>query len=48
VTWEHRYARIDSRVYLPPKGTNPTMIKLEHDALRVLVPDSVAPQRTAL
>ena len=48
VNWEHSYARIDSRVYLPPTGTNPITIKLEDDALRVLVPDSVAPQQAAL
>lgn len=48
VNWEHSYARIDSRVYLPPKGTNPVDIKLENDGLRVLVPDSVAPQQVAL
>lgn len=48
VNWEHSYARIDSRVYLPPKGTNPVDIKLENDGLRVLVPDSVASQQVAL
>ena len=48
VNWEHSYARIDSRVYLPPKGTNPVDIKLENDGLRVLVPDSVAPQQVAV
>ena len=48
VNWEHSYARIDSRVYLPPKRTNPVDVKLENDALRVLVPDSVAPQQAAL
>jgi diacylglycerol kinase (ATP) len=39
VNWEHSYARIDSRVYLPPKATTPVKIRLENDALRVLVPD---------
>ena len=43
VNWEHSYARIDSRVYLPPKGTNPVDIKLENDGLRVLVPEPVSP-----
>jgi hypothetical protein len=48
VDLEHSYARIDSRVYLPPTGTNPITIRLENDGLRVLVPDSVAPQQVAL
>jgi diacylglycerol kinase (ATP) len=41
VNWERSYARIDSRVYLPPKGASPIKIRLENDGLRVLVPDPV-------
>jgi diacylglycerol kinase (ATP) len=41
VNWEHSYARIDSRVYLPPKEASPIKIKLENDSLTVLVPDAV-------
>jgi diacylglycerol kinase (ATP) len=47
VNWNHSYARIDSRVYLPPEGTNPVKIQLENDGLRVLVPESVPPQQAA-
>jgi diacylglycerol kinase family enzyme len=45
VDWKHSYARIDSRVYLPPKGSNPIKIRLENDGLRVLVPESPLPQQ---
>jgi diacylglycerol kinase (ATP) len=47
VKWKHSYARIDSRVYLPPNGTNPVKIKLENDGLRVLVPEPLPPQQEA-
>jgi len=47
VEWKHSYARIDSRVYLPPKGTNPVKIKLENDGLRVLVPEPALSRQPA-
>ena len=47
VEWRHSYARIDSRVYLPPKGINPVKIKLENDGLQVLVPESDPPPQAS-
>ena len=37
--WEYSHARIDDRVYLPPKSASPIKITLEKDGLTVLVPE---------
>lgn len=37
--WEYGHARIDDRVYLPPRSPSPIEITLDDDGLRVLVPD---------
>ena len=39
LTWKDSYARIDDRVYLPPKSASPVEIKLKEDGVDVLVPD---------
>ena len=39
LNWEYSYARIDDRVYLPPKSARPVKIGLEKDNLTVLVPE---------
>jgi diacylglycerol kinase (ATP) len=36
--WEHSHARIDDRVYLPPKSASPIKITLDEDGVTVLVP----------
>jgi hypothetical protein len=37
--WERGHARIDDRVYLPPKTKSAVKIAIEKESLRVLVPD---------
>ena len=37
--WKRGHARIDDRVYLPPKAASQIEIKLQKDSLRVLVPE---------
>lgn len=38
LNWEHSHARIDDRVYHPPKSVSPVEITLDDCGLRVLVP----------
>jgi diacylglycerol kinase (ATP) len=38
LNWEHSHARIDDRVYYPPKSASPVEITLDDCDLRVLVP----------
>ena len=37
--WERGHARIDDRVYVPPKSASPIKISIEEKSLRVLVPE---------
>ena len=37
--WEHSHARIDDRVYVPPKSVSPIKITLDGEAVTVLVPE---------
>jgi hypothetical protein len=37
--WEHGHARIDDRVYYPPKKASPVKITFDDCGLRVLVPE---------
>lgn len=39
LNWQYSYARIDDRVYLPPKSARPVKIGLEKDSVTVLVPE---------
>jgi len=43
--WKRGHARVDDRVYLPPKAASQIKIKLEKDSLRVLVPESNGAER---
>jgi diacylglycerol kinase family enzyme len=39
LNWEHGHARIDDRVYLPPRSASSIEIALDKDGVTVLVPD---------